>query len=162
MYDSNQVHYVAVTGILVREGKYLIAKRAEWEKVSPGKWTVPGGKMNVLDYALKKKDTSQHWYAVLEEVLRRELREEVGLDVSNIGYVTSLVYLRPDEIPCLIVSLFGDASEGDVVLCPALTEYAWVTLEEAKQYELIEGIYDELVMLDSFLKTGKHMVWKGN
>ncbi len=160
MYDSNQAHYVVVTGILVRDEKYLIAKRAAWEKVFPEKWTVPGGKMNVLDYALKNKDTSQHWYAVLEGVLRREITEEVGLAISNIGYVTSMVYIRPDEIPCLIVSLFADASEGEVHLCPALTEYVWVTLEEAKQYDLIEGIYDELVMLDSFLKTGKRMVWK--
>ena len=162
MYDTNQVHYVVVTGILVREGKYLIAKRADWEKVFPGKWTVPGGKMMVLDYALKKKDTSQHWYAVLEEVLRREIREEANLEVSNIGYVTSMVYIRPDEIPCLIVSLFADASEGEVHLCPALTEYTWVSLEEAKEYDLIEGITDELVMLDTFLKTGKRMEWKKN
>jgi hypothetical protein len=34
-----------------------------------------------------------------------------------------------------------------VKLCPALTEYAWVTLEEAKNYDLIEGIYDELVLV---------------
>ena len=162
MYDSNQVHYVVVTGILVRDGKYLIAKRAAWEKVSPGKWTVPGGKMKVLDYALKKKDTTQHWYAVLEDVLRREIEEEVGLTIENIGYVTSMVYIRPDEVPCLIVSLFADAKEGEVKLCPALTEYAWVTLEEAQQYDLIEGIGDELTMLDAFLKTGKHMVWKKN
>ena len=118
--------------------------------------------MKVLDYALKKKDTTQHWYAVLEDVLRREIEEEVGLTIENIGYVTSMVYIRPDEVPCLIVSLFADAKEGEVKLCPALTEYAWVTLEEAQQYDLIEGIGDELTMLDAFLKTGKHMVWKKN
>lgn len=160
MHDKDQTHYLCVTGILVKDGKYLIAKRAAWEKAFPEKWAVPGGKVRVLDYVLKKKDTTQHWYGVLEDVLRREIREEVSLDVINIGYVTSMVYLRSDEIPCLIVSLFADALEGEVKLCPALTEYAWVTLEEAKQYDLIEGIYDELVMLDSFLKTGKHMVWK--
>ncbi len=160
MYDPNQAHYVVVTGILAREGKYLIAKRADWEKVFPGKWTVPGGKMNVTDYVLKKKDTTQHWYNVIEGVLKREVKEEVGLKVENIGYVTSMVYIRPDEIPCLIISLSADVLEGEVKLCKALTEYAWVTLEEAKVYDLIEGIYDELAMLDSFLKTGKRMEWK--
>jgi 8-oxo-dGTP pyrophosphatase MutT (NUDIX family) len=160
MYDKDQVHYVVVTGILIRGGKYLIAKRADWEKVFPGKWTVPGGKLNVLDYALKKKDTTQHWYEVLEDALRREVKEEVGLDIKNIGYVTSMVYVRPDGIPCLIVSLFADAPEGDVRLCNALTECEWVTLEEAREYDLIEGIYNELVMLDRFLKSGKKMEWK--
>jgi 8-oxo-dGTP pyrophosphatase MutT (NUDIX family) len=160
MYDQNQVHYVVVTGILVCNGKYLIAKRANWEKVFPGKWTVPGGKMKVLDYALKKKDTSQHWYNVIEKVLMREVQEEVGLEVKNIRYLTSMVYIRPDEVPCLIISLFGDSTEGEVKLCSALTEYAWVTLEEAKNYELIEGIYDEILILDEFLKTGRKMEWK--
>lgn len=96
----------------------------------------------------------------LENALKREIKEEVGLEIENIGYVTSMMYIRPDGIPCLIVSLFANASQGEVKLCDALTEQAWITLEEAKQYDLIEGIYDELVMLDEFLKTGKRMVWK--
>ena len=106
-YDKNKLHYITVTGILVdKEGKFLIAKRADWEKVFPGKWTVPGGKVEVLDYALRNKDTSSHWYHVLEDSLKREVMEEVGLEMEDINYVTSLVYIRPDDIPCLIISLF--------------------------------------------------------
>ena len=159
-YDKNLLHYVVVTGILARDGKYLIAKRAEWEKAFPGKWTVPGGKLKVLDYVMGKKDTSEHWYCVLEDLLRREIKEEVGLEIENIGYVTSMVYIRPDGVPCLIVSLYAEPLEGEIKLCKALTDYAWVDLEEAKKHDFVEGMYDELVMLDEFLKTGKHMVWK--
>ena len=159
MYDKNKVHYVVVTGILVKDGKYLITKRAEWEKAFPGRWTVPGGKLEVLDYALKQKDTGSHWYNVLENLLKREIKEEVDLGVKNIGYVTSLVYIRPDEIPCLIISLYAEPEQGEIKLCNALTEYKWVDLEESKGYELIEGIYEELVILDGFLKKGKGMEW---
>jgi len=158
-YDNNQVHYVVVTGIIVREGKYLIAKRAEWEKAFPGRWTVPGGKLKVLDYALRKKDTSEHWYNVLEDVLAREIKEEVGLEIENIGYITSMVYIRPDGIPGLIISLYANAKTEDVKLGNALSEYAWVDIEEARKYELITGIYEELEMLDIFLKTGKRKSW---
>ena len=150
MYNKNQVHYVVVTGILVKDGKYLITKRAEWEKAFPGRWTVPGGKLEVLDYALREKDTKHHWYNVFEDLLKREIKEEVGLDVKNIGYVTSMVYIRPDNVPCLIVSLFAEPVDEVVVLCNALTEYAWVDIDEAKNYDLIDGIYDELVILDNF------------
>lgn len=59
-YDKNQVHYVAATVIIVKDGKYLIAKRSDWEKAFPSKWTVPGGKLEALDYLLRKKDTSDH------------------------------------------------------------------------------------------------------
>ena len=71
MYNNNLTHYIVVTGILVKDGKYLIVKRANWEKAFPGKWTFPGGKLEVLDYALRKKDTSDHWYNVLENLLER-------------------------------------------------------------------------------------------
>jgi len=161
MHDRNKTHYVTVTGILVnKERKYLIAKRAEWEKAFPGKWTVPGGKLEVLDYCLRKKDTPHHWYNVLEELLKREIKEEVGLEFEKIGYVTSLVYIRDDGIPCLVISLYAEAKDGEVVLDKSLTEYKWVDINEAKNYDLIEGIYDELLILDNFLKQGKDMNWK--
>lgn len=160
MYDKNKVHYVTVTGILVKNNKYLIAKRAAWEKAFPGQWTVPGGKLEVLDYALRQKDTSVHWYNVLENLLRREIKEEVSLEIKNIGYVTSLVYVRDDGIPCLIISLYAEPIGEEIHLCSALTEYKWVDIEEAKNYQLIEGIYEELVILDNFLKSGKDMNWQ--
>ena len=155
------MHYVTITGIIVREGKYLIAKRAGWEKAFPGKWTVPGGKMKVLDYALRQKDVGVYWYNVLEDSLRREVKEEVNLEIKNIGYVTSMVYIRSDNIPCLIISLYAEPiDENPVKLCDALTEFALVDLEEAKNYDLVEGVYEELVILDNFLKKGNAMKWE--
>lgn len=162
MADKNLNHYIVVTGVLVKDGKYLITKRADWEKAFPGRWTVPGGKLEVLDYVLREKDTPHHWYNVFEDLLKREIEEEVGLEFENLGYVTSLVYIRPDKIPCIIVSLYADAKTDNVRLCNALTEYAWVTLEEAKNYDLIEGIYEELEILDKKLKTGTVSEWKRN
>ncbi len=152
--NKNLMHYVVVTGILVRDGKFLIAKRADWEKAFPGQWTVPGGTLEVLDYALREKDTKVQWYNVVEDLLRREVFEEVNLKIKNIGYVTSLVYIRPDGVPCLIISLSAEPLDGDVRLCNALTEYKWVTLDEARKYDLIDGIFEELEVMDEKLKSG--------
>jgi 8-oxo-dGTP pyrophosphatase MutT (NUDIX family) len=161
MPDKNLMHYIVVTGILInKDGKFLITKRAEWEKAFPGRWTVPGGKLEVLDYALREKDTLHHWYNIFENLLKREVMEEVGLELENIDYVTSMVYIRPDKVPCIIVSLYADAKSENVKLCSALTEYAWVDLGEAKKYDLIEGIYDELIILDKKLK-GEKAIWEG-
>ena len=160
MYDKNKAHYVVVTGILVKDGMYLIAKRAEWEKAFPGKWTVPGGKLEVLDYALRQKDTKDHWYNVFENLLKREVKEEVNLEIKNMGYVTSMVYVRDDNIPCIIVSLYAEPVGQDIKLCSALTEFAWVYLEEAKKYDLVEGLYEELEILEKHLKSGEDIEWK--
>lgn len=151
-------HYIAVTGIIIKDGKYLITKRSLNKKAFPGKWTVPGGNLEMEDYINLEKDTSVHWYNVLEKVLRREIKEEVGLEVKNIGYITSMTFMKGDE-PMLIVSLYVDYESGGVVLDEESIDYKWVNLEEAKKYDLIEGIYEELEILDEMLKNGKMNEW---
>ncbi len=161
-YDKNKMHYVVATCILVKNEKFLIVKRANWEKAFPGKYTVPGGKLEVLDYVLREKDTSQHWYNVVEDLIKREVMEEVGLEIKNINYVTSLVYIRSDKIPTLILSFSAEPVGEEIRLCNALTDYKFVNLEEAKNYDLIEGIYEELKILDKKLKTGNIEEWKAS
>ncbi len=161
-YNKNKAHYLAITGILVKDNKYLITKRADWEKAFPGKWTVPGGKLEVLDYVLREKDTNSHWYNIFENALKRECKEEIGLEIKNIYYVTSISFINKG-IPTIIVSMSAEPkNNNEVRLCPALTEYKWVTLEEAKQYDLIEGIHEELEMLDKKLKGNKMRSWGSN
>jgi len=159
---DNKAHYVVVTGIVVKDGKYLITKRSDNEKAFPGKWTVPGGKLEMDDYTSREKDTSVHWYNVFEHLLRREVKEETDLDIKNIKYLTSLTFLRGDGIPTIIISLYADHHEGDVKLNEESVDHKWVTLEESKQYDLIEGIYEELEMLDRSLKGEKIGEWEKN
>lgn len=158
--DQNKAHYVVVTGIILKGGKFLITKRAPHEKAFPNLWTVPGGKLEMDDYTKRPKDTNAHWYNICEDVLIREVDEETGLKIKNLKYLTSLSFIRPDNVPVVVISLYADYHEGDVKLCPDLTEHAWVTLEEAKKYDLIEGIYEELEMLDKVLKGEKVEQWK--
>lgn len=160
MHNPQKAHYLVVTGIIIKNGRFLITKRAPTEKAFPNQWTVPGGTLESKDYAGRPKDTSVHWYNVFEGVLEREVQEEVGLKIKNIRYLTSLAYVRPDGIPAIIVSLFADYAGGQVKLCPELTAYAWVALKQARNYDLIEGIYEELEMPDRLLKGEKIGRWQ--
>ena len=151
--DPKKAHYIAVTGIIIKDGKFLITKRSENEKAFPGLWTVPCGKLETDDYINKNADTSAgQWYNVCEDLLKREVKEETNLEIKNIRYLTSLSFIRPDNIPTFVISLYADYQDGDVKLNHETTDYRWVTLEEAKSYKLIPGIYEELVMLDRILK----------
>jgi len=178
MIDKNKAHYVVATGIVIkyensknsqslnlgskssRDVKYLITKRAGNLKAFPNMWTVPGGKLELDEYKNKPKDTSHHWYNILEKLLRREIKEEVGIEVKNIKYLTSMTFIRPDGIPTLIISLFADYCSGEVKLNEELIDYAWVNLDEAKNYDLIEGIYEEIKMFDEHLKGENIGEWK--
>lgn len=160
-YDKRKVHYVVATAIVVKDGKYLITQRAEHEKVWPNMWTVPGGKLNMDDYTKRTKDAADAlWYNIAEGLVHREVEEEAGIKIKNLGYVTSCAYIRPDGIPTLIISLYADYKSGRIKLCKDMQDYAWVTLKEAKKYDLIDGIFEELVMLDKMLQGKKVKSWR--
>ena len=162
-YDQNKMHYVVATAVIIKDGKYLITKRAPYEKAFPNLWTVPGGKLEVSDYKKWKPSTKAgQWYNVLETLVKREVMEEVGLKIKNIKYLCDLVFIRPDNIPVITLSLYADWQSGKVKLEKDSVNFAWVSLKKAKKYQLIDGIYEELVMLDKILKGKKVTRWRSH
>ena len=161
MYDIEKAHYIAVTGIVLnKDKKFLLVKRSDKEKNWPGKWTVPGGKLERKDYKHREPDTQDgQWYNICEDVLRREVMEETGIEIENVSYLASLVFERTDKVPALVISMFANHKSGKIKLSNDLTEHVWVRLEEAKKYDLIHGIYEELEMADAYLKGQKVGEW---
>jgi len=84
--------------------------------------------------------------------LRREIKEETGLEVGKVKYLLDLVFIRPDKIPVVTLSYYCDWKSGDVRLDEDSIDYAWVTYKEAKNYDLIEGILEEIEIVDRILK----------
>jgi len=159
--NDDKFHYVAVTGVIVKDGKYLIVKRSNKEKAFPGLWTVPGGKLEQSDYVNNPKDTGDSWYNILEKVLEREVKEETGLNIRNFRYLLSLAFIRPDNIPVTVNSFYCDYDSGDIGLSDELVDYKWVSIDELGQYSLISGIREEIEMVDKQLKEGKQSSWSG-
>ena len=160
MAENHLLHEVVITAIVVKDGKYLITRRSLNKKRFPGKWTVPGGKLEISDYIDLPKETEHYWYNVLEKVLKREVKEEVGIGIKNVEYITSLATIHADGSPSLVISCIAEYDSGEIQLQEDETDkYAWVSLEEAKNYDLLDGIYDELVMAENH-KKGVKSEWK--
>ena len=154
------LHEVVITAIIEKDGRYLITRRAPTKKRFPGRWTVPGGKLESDDYLQFPKDTKEYWYNVLERTLLREVREEVGLEIQNIRYVTSLATVHDDGASSLVISCLAEWASGEVRLqAEECDQFAWVGISEAKSYDLIDGIFDELVMAERTRK-GEKGVWQ--
>ncbi|OGM09547.1 hypothetical protein A2159_00145 [Candidatus Woesebacteria bacterium RBG_13_34_9] len=160
MKGKDNLHEVVITAIIVKNRKYLVTRRSKNKKRFPGMWTVPGGHLEVSDYINLPKDTESYWYNVLEKVLKREVKEEVGITIKNIVYVTSLATIHSDGSPSLVISCKADYLSGRVKLQKEEADkYSWVNIDEAKKLNLIDGIYDELVIADNLIK-GKISEWK--
>ena len=146
--ENKFLHEVVITAIVVKDGKYLIVRRDANKKRFPKMWTVPGGRLESSDYTSRPRDTEHYWYNVLEHTLKREIKEETDLDVVNIEYVTSCARVHEDGAPSIVLACTADYSGGEVKLQAGETDnHAWVTLQEARGYDLIDGIYDEIAMV---------------
>ncbi len=147
------MHRVAVTAIIYKDGKYLITKRAPNKKRFPNKWTVPGGGLETDDYINDKPSTKAgQWYYTIEKTLRREVKEEVNVEIDKPQYLLDLTFISDEGVPCIVLSYYANYVSGEIKLDEDSVEYKWVSLSEAKNYDLIDGIWEEIEMVDKILK----------
>jgi len=154
--QNQELHRIASTAIIIKNGKYLITRRSLAKKAFPGKWTVPGGGLETDDYINTKPTTKAgQWYFALEKSLRREIKEEVNLDVKELNYLLDLTFVCPDGLPVLVLSYWTNYKSGKVKMDEDSIDFKWVTLKEAKKHDLIDGIWEEIEMVDKILKKKK-------
>jgi len=149
---ENKLFYFVANVIIFREsdGRCLILKRSETEKVHPGKYCVPGGKLewNQLDIAKPTRLNGDvlDFEDAVEELLIREAKEEAGVEIEkNLRYINSVAFVRPDEIPVVLIKFAAQYKSGEVKIEKgAFTDFAWVNADEIKNYECIKGIPEEV------------------
>lgn len=138
MMDNKKLHIVAVTGIIEKNGKFLIIKRKDDEVAYPGMWTVPGGKVEAPDNC--------------RTTLRREIKEEVGVEIKDeVVFIRDYGFTRPDNIHVIGLTFGCGYKSGKVKLSSDFTDFAWVTAKEAENYKIIPGILQELQLFRGIL-----------
>jgi 8-oxo-dGTP diphosphatase len=114
------VHVVA--GILQREGLLLVAQRPAGKPYS-GYWEFPGGKV-------EKHEASEH-------ALKRELHEELGIEVISPQHLFDHKHAYPDKNVLLeiwLVSQFSGEPQSK-----ENQELRWVSFSEMIKLKLLEG-----------------------
>lgn len=115
-------YIVNVEGAIVQDGRYLMIVRGE-EEYAPGGLSFPGGKVGGAN---NLKD-------VLEETLRREIAEEVGLEVHNeMVYLRSSAFIAEGNPVVDVVFLCRYEAGTAVAVDPAeVAAVRWMTASEA-------------------------------
>lgn len=101
--DAEYGYVVNVDGAVVRDGEYLLIRRAESETHAAGLLGFPGGKLE----APPGSDD------VIEATVRRELREEVGIEVGDVSYVHSSTFEDDGGSSCLNIITHCEYSGGE-------------------------------------------------
>ena len=149
---EDKLFYVVANVVIYREsdGRCLILKRDEREKVHPGKFAVPGGKLEWKDLPLSQPTRINgdvlDFENAIEDLLKREAKEEAGVEIHDkLDYINSVAFIRPDGIPVMLVKFAAKYKSGQVILEKgAFTDYAWINSEEVDSYKCIDGIAKEV------------------
>ena len=137
--------------------KWLLLKRHEREKVHPGKYAMPGGKLEHKDLDIniptRMNDDVIDFENALEDLLHREVKEEAGIEIKEpFLYVNSVAFIRPDGIPVILLKFAAEYKSGEIELEEdAFTDHAWVSSEETKKLDTIKGIPEEIAEASKLL-----------
>ena len=122
--EAHQTHpLLTVGGLLVGpSGQLLLIRSPKWS----GEWGIPAGKVEVGE--------------ALEDALRREIREEVGLEVVSAEFllVQELLFEPSFHLPMHFVSVNYACRVDDttVVAGEEVEQAVWVEMGEAMRYPL--------------------------
>lgn len=127
LYPENPI--VGIGAVIVKGNKVLLIKRAG----DPGRglWSIPGG---LVELGEKIKDA-----------VRREVKEETGLDVrvGEIADVTEII-TRDEEgkvkYHFVIVDFFAEVLRGELKPSSDALEAKWVEFNDLRKYRLTETV----------------------
>jgi len=112
-------HMIAVAAaLLARGGKLLIARRPEGRHMG-GKWEFPGGKLEADELP--------------EQALKRELREELGVE-AEIGPIRAAIPYRYPEKDVLLLFYSARVTEGEPRPIDE-AELRWIGADELDGYD---------------------------
>ncbi len=119
---------VGVAGIVFRENRVLLAQRGR--EPAYGKWSLPGGLVKVGES--------------LEDAVKREVREETGLDVEVKDLAVALDRLIPDssgriEYHYVILDFLCECGPGDPRPAGDVLDCVFVDLDGLGHYDLTRG-----------------------
>ncbi|MBU0976598.1 MAG: NUDIX domain-containing protein [Patescibacteria group bacterium] len=139
--DNAKFHIVLVSGVVEKNGKYLIAQRSFDEIQAPGKWALPGGKVELF--------TKENDLDVLEKTLEKEIEEEVAVRIHpKPVYVKSSSFTRIDEATVVGILFLCKWKSGKAEPLEDTIKVAWVGMNELDNFVFCAGIENALKLAD--------------
>jgi ADP-ribose pyrophosphatase YjhB (NUDIX family) len=137
--------YAGVGAIIFRGDNVLLIKRGSAPAL--GKWSIPGGLVELGES--------------LETAVRREILEEVGLEVKVIDLVAALDRVIRDEggrieYHYILLDFLCEPGEGEPLAATDADECIFVPLRDLSSYDLTRGT--AAVIMRAFKKSKEEVI----
>jgi len=129
---NNHFYIVNIEAAIFKEDRWLMAERSAMEEHAAGTLAMVGGKIEDVEIM-------NH---VLEETLKREIEEEVGVTVHDeMQYIKSSAFVTEDGKPVIDIVFLCRHKEGvPAALDPKeLSAVEWLSYEEIEAHENIQS-----------------------
>jgi len=124
-----------VAGLIHQQDRLLVCQRREGGSF-PLKWEFPGGKVeNGEDYLT---------------ALRRELKEELGIDLQSATEIFRHRHSYPDRVVVDLVFFRVDDYQGTVSNL-AFHRFLWVEVQRLKELDFLDG---DLPLIENLINQG--------
>ncbi|MBP9690910.1 NUDIX hydrolase [Candidatus Woesebacteria bacterium] len=133
-----------VLAVIEKDGTFLFTKRIDDYPAYHGKWQLPGGGMEFAETP--------------EEAMRREIREELGVEVGPMKLIPFIDTKVRNEWHGIFISFHCklDNPAAEIILNEEASEYRWFTREELDyaKFPIFEGCV-EIVEKSDILSHSK-------
>ena len=137
--DKIHTHVILVNGIVVKQHKILIVKRGVKEANQPGKWSIPGGKV---------EKTKGNIWKIIEKTLVKEIKEEVGIEVKrNLELLTNNTFIRSTGHHVVTLVFLCVWKSGRARPLEDTDATKWINLDEL-------GLYNFAPNVKRYIKKG--------
>lgn len=122
----------AIAAIILRGDEILLIKRGAEPNI--GKWSVPGGSIELGE--------------TLEEAVRREVREEIGLEikVGKLAGVSDLIVKESGAIAFhyVLIDYFATVESGEPIAASDAVDCRWERLDKISECDVTPSLLDRL------------------
>ena len=130
----SQLFSVAVTAVIVRDGRVLLMKRSASQAHAPGLWDPCSGRVECDETP--------------DQAVIREAHEETGLIVEPLRVIDTFHFLRgPEREQSIGITFLCRTEDGEVLISPEHSEARWVKLGDFDGLEMAEGLREVLEAL---------------
>jgi len=120
-----------VAAIIQRDNRFLITQRLPSEKGGL-RWEFPGGKIDAGETP--------------EQALKREIKEELGIDIAVKEFFAENVYQYSDAT--IKIQTFRCRMLKGEIQKLEINDFKWLTLDEMKEYDITEA---DLLMIEKLM-----------